>query len=123
MTYDEAVRILDELPFLYRNQINYGVEYSFSLDGTFNIIILQTFLTKGYAVCYCIDGWGGDFSFEEFYDRMPKEMQENIIFNIGDFQRINAEQCNPEDRQDIIDWVEIISEEYREAFESLNRDE
>lgn len=113
MTYEEAISMLSGLDFLTSYDINYGKEYHLSLCGTFSIKIMKTFLCEKYAVCYCISYYGGCFSFEEFYDRMPQKMQERIIFNMDVFNKINAGQCSPEDRQAIVDWAEIMEEEYR----------
>lgn len=117
MKYEEVISELNSLPFLSSYDINYGKEYSFSLTGTFSIRVLKTFLCEGYAVSYVISHYGGDFSFEEFYDRMPLKMQENVIFNINTFHKINANQCGEEDRQAIIDWAEIMTQEYQVEFE------
>jgi hypothetical protein len=112
MTYEEAVELLDGLDFLSSYDINYGREYHFSSEGTFAIRILKTFLTEGYAVCYCISHYNGYFDFEHFYESMPQKMQERIIFNINVFNKINGSQCSGEDRDSIISWAEIMAEEY-----------
>lgn len=112
MNYEEVLSSLESLDFLTGRNVNFGKRFDFGLNGIFYIDVLKTFAIEGYAICYCISHYGGEFSFEEFYERMPQKMQENIIFNIDVFHKINAGQCSEEHRQDIISWAEIISEEY-----------
>jgi hypothetical protein len=119
MTYNEAISLLDSLTFLTSYDINYGREYHFGIGETFTIRVIKTFLHEGYAVSYCISHYIGDFYFEDFYERMPQKMQENVMFNINTFQKLNAGQCSESERQDIIGWVEIMNEQYKEEFDNL----